>query len=149
MSADESLKEYGEKRSFSETPEPAPKVDETGLSRFVVQEHNASHLHWDFRLEMDGVLKSWAVPKGVPESPGVRRLAVQTEDHPVSYIGFEGTIAPGQYGAGTVKIWDKGTFTLEKRSEKEYLFALRGERLSGDYALVHTNGKQWLIRKRK
>jgi bifunctional non-homologous end joining protein LigD len=149
MGVDEPLKEYSQKRSFDETPEPRPAAEETGLSRFVVQEHNASHLHWDFRLELDGVLKSWAVPKGVPQAPGVRRLAVQTEDHPVSYIDFEGTIAPGQYGAGTVKIWDKGTFSLEKRTEKEYLFALHGERLSGNYALIHTNGKQWLLLKRK
>lgn len=121
----------------------------TEEARFVVQEHHASHLHWDFRLEMDDVLKSWAVPKGVPEEPGVKRLAVEVEDHPVSYIGYEGTIPEGQYGAGEVKIWDHGTYTLTERGPNKIIFKLNGERLSGPYVLTRMKGgKEWLIWKR-
>lgn len=149
MTSDNSLEEYAGKRHFGKTSEPEPIVKETGLNRFVVQEHHASRLHWDFRLEMDGVLKSWAVPKGVPEEPGVRRLAVQTEDHPVDYIDFEGHIAEGQYGAGDVKIWDSGTYTLDKRRPDEILVTLEGKRLHGGYALINTRDDQWLMMKRK
>ena len=149
MSKTDSLREYAEKRRFDKTPEPEPKVKETGQCRFVVQEHHSSHLHWDFRLEMDGVLKSWAVPKGPPEAPGVRRLAVETEDHPVDYIDFEGEIEGGQYGAGTVKIWDRGTYDLEEQDEKKLVFVLHGDRLSGGYVLVNTNADNWLFLKRK
>ena len=123
--------------------------EDMGTQRFVVQEHHASHLHWDFRLELDGVLKSWAVPKGIPEEPGVRRLAIQTEDHPVSYINFEGEIEEGRYGAGIVKIWDTGDFELEERDPKKLVFVLRGRRLQGGYALVHTREDQWILLKRK
>lgn len=150
-----SLDEYVSKRRFDETPEPKAKYAETGKSRFVVQEHHASRLHWDFRLEMDGVLKSWAVPKGPPEEPGIRRLAVQTEDHPIGYIDFEGEIADGNYGAGTVAIWDHGTFDLEERDEKKLVFTLHGDRLTGGYALVLTSAEQsgkknmWIIQKMK
>jgi bifunctional non-homologous end joining protein LigD len=144
-----SLDKYAEKRHFDETPEPGPEVQDTGRHRFVVQEHHASNLHWDFRLEMDGVLKSWAVPKGPPEAPGVRRLAVQVEDHPVSYINFEGEIAEGQYGAGEVKIWDSGAYDIEKNEPNEKLFTLHGHRLDGRYALIHTKDKQWIMLKRK
>ncbi|MDH7482502.1 MAG: DNA polymerase ligase N-terminal domain-containing protein [Armatimonadota bacterium] len=119
------------------------------MSRFVVQEHHASHLHWDFRLEMDGVLKSWAVPKGPPESPGIRRLAVQVDDHPLDYIDFEGEIAEGEYGAGTVTIWDRGYFELKERSKDKIVFDLHGERLKGGYALIHMRGNQWIMLKRK
>lgn len=115
------------------------------MKRFVVQEHHASHLHWDFRLEKDGVLKSWAVPKGVPEKKNVKRLAVQVEDHELSYIDFEGSISEGQYGAGTVKIWDNGTYDLESESSKRIVFELHGRRLEGKYTLVHLKDKQWLI----
>jgi DNA ligase D-like protein (predicted 3'-phosphoesterase) len=143
------LESYKKKRQLSKTPEPGPKIKKTKLSRFVVQEHRASHLHWDFRLELDGALKSWAVPRGLPEEPGIRRLAVEVEDHPVGYINFEGTIPKGEYGAGTVKIWDKGTFTLKRRTEDAYEFWLKGKRLKGKYALIRFKGKNWLILKTK
>jgi len=98
---------------------------------------------------MEGVLRSWAVPKGVPGEPGVRRLAVQVEDHPVDYIDFAGKIPEGEYGAGTVEIWDKGEFTLEGKTPDQLEFTLRGEKLSGGYVLIHTDGKNWLLIKRK
>ena len=143
------LEEYRKKRKFYITSEPAGEVNSGEGNRFVVQRHQASHLHYDFRLEIDGVLKSWAVPKGVPEAPGIRRLAVQTEDHPVDYIDFAGTIPEGEYGAGTVEIWDKGTFRLDKETAAQLEFTLEGERLSGAYVLIHTDGKNWLLIKRK
>lgn len=115
------------------------------MSRFVVQEHHASHLHWDFRLEKDGVLKSWAVPKGVPEKKGIKRLAIQVEDHQLSYIDFEGTISEGEYGAGTVKVWDNGVYELESETDKRIVFELKGKRLKGSYSLVHLKDKQWLL----
>jgi DNA ligase D-like protein (predicted 3'-phosphoesterase) len=117
-------------------------------ARFVVQEHNASHLHWDFRLELDSVLKSWAVPKEPPVEPGVKRLAVQVEDHDVSYITFEGVIPEGSYGAGTVKIWDSGTFELGSRSDEKIVFVLRGKKMKGKYVLLKfakTGEKNWLL----
>lgn len=118
--------------------------------RFVVQRHHATHLHYDFRLEMDNVLKSWAVPKEPPSQPGIRRLAVEVEDHPVSYIDFEGTIPEGMYGAGKVEIWDKGTYTLKNRSEDKIEFTLYGEKLAGDYTLIRFKGdKNWLLLKKK
>lgn len=144
-----SLEKYRDKRSFAQTPEPMPKVKRAGRSRFVVQEHHASRLHWDFRLELDGVLKSWAVPRGPPEEPGIKRLAVEVEDHPVDYITFEGTIPKGQYGAGTVRIWDKGTFKLKHRTDKIYEFWLKGKRLNGKFALVRFKDKNWLMLKSK
>lgn len=115
------------------------------MSRFVVQEHHASHLHWDFRLEKDGTLKSWAVPKGPPEKKLVKRLAIQVEDHDLDYIDFEGEIAEGEYGAGSVKIWDNGTYTPESESSKSIVFELNGKRLKGKYSLVHLKDKQWLL----
>jgi len=114
-----------------------------------VQEHHATRLHWDFRLELDGTLKSWAVPRGPPEEPGIRRLAIEVEDHPVDYITFHGTIPEGEYGAGTVKIWDKGTFKLKTRTDKVYEFWLKGERLNGKYTLVRFKDKNWLMMKAK
>lgn len=105
-----SLREYTRKRDFRETAEPKAHRGNSEKHRYVIQKHAASHLHYDFRLEVDGVLKSWAVPKGIPFKKGEKRLAVQVEDHPVSYIKFEGSIPKGQYGGGTVMIWDEGFF---------------------------------------
>lgn len=116
-------------------------------NRFVVQKHAARRLHWDFRLELDGVLKSWAVPKGPPEESGIRRLAVEVEDHPVSYINFHGTIPKGEYGAGRVEIWDKGKFRLKQRTENIYEFYLTGKRLKGRFTIVRMKGKNWLMLK--
>ena len=117
--------------------------------RFVVQKHNATHLHYDFRLEMDNVLKSWAVPKGPPTEPGIRRLAVQVEDHALTWIDFEGTIPKGEYGAGTVEIWDKGTYTLKNRTEKLIEFALEGTKLGGNYTLINFKENNWLLIRKK
>jgi bifunctional non-homologous end joining protein LigD len=147
----EPLNEYRTKRDFSKTEEPrgsaAPEV-----AIFVVQEHHASHLHYDFRLSMDGVLKSWAVPKGVPEEKGIKHLAVQTEDHPMEYASFEGNIPKGEYGGGQVIIWDHGGYVLEHRDQDKLVIELRGNRLKGRYSLVRFKGresspKNWLIMK--
>ncbi|HEY92018.1 MAG TPA: 3'-phosphoesterase [Dehalococcoidia bacterium] len=143
------LREYRTKRDFEHTPEPEGIIADIGESRFVVQKHQASHLHYDFRLELDGVLKSWAVPKGPPLEPGIRRLAVQVEDHPVSYIDFSGSIPEGEYGAGFVEIWDRGTYTLDRQETDLMEITLRGEKLNGEYVLVHTGDKNWLLMKRK
>ncbi|MFH0956179.1 MAG: DNA polymerase ligase N-terminal domain-containing protein [Candidatus Falkowbacteria bacterium] len=145
------LEKYRAKRKFSKTPEPKGVVKKNSLSRFVVQKHQASHLHYDFRLKHEGVLKSWAVPKGVPQLPGVKRLAVAVEDHPVDYIKFSGIIPEGEYGAGTVEIWDKGKWqaldgSLERGSMK---FNLVGKKLKGEYILVRLKDKKnWLIYKK-
>ena len=120
-----------------------------GQHRFVVQKHQATHLHYDFRLEIAGVLRSWAVPKGPPLESGIRRLAVRVEDHPVDYIDFAGEIPQGEYGAGSVEIWDTGEFDLEKESADILEFSLRGKKLSGSYALIHTDDKNWLFIRRK
>jgi DNA ligase D-like protein (predicted 3'-phosphoesterase) len=121
------------------------------MGRFVVQRHDASRLHWDFRLEMDGVLKSWAVPKEPPTRPGLRRLAVAVEDHDLDYIDFRGVIPEGEYGAGTVEIWDRGDFELESRKPKKIVFELHGEKMKGRYTLVHFTEKaeNWLLFKNK
>ena len=115
--------------------------------RFIVQEHHARRLHWDFRLELDSVLKSWAVPKGPPVEPGIKRLAVQVDDHPLSYFGFEGTIPQGGYGAGEVKVWDKGVYILELRAPRKYHVFLKGRKLKGDYRLINFKDKNWLMYK--
>ena len=119
------------------------------MSRFVIHKHKATHLHYDFRLEMEGVLKSWAVPKGVPEEPGVKRLAVAVEDHPLDYIDFEGIIPESQYGAGRVEIWDSGEYELESIEKNKLVFILHGKKAKGRYAMIHTNDKNWLIFKIK
>ena len=122
----------------------------TPTGRFVVQKHDATRLHYDFRLEMDEVLKSWAIPKELPTVPNIKRLAVEVEDHPVSYITFEGTIPEGEYGAGTVEMWDKGTYTLKSRSNNTIVFTLYGQKLAGDYILVRfKEDKNWLFFKKK
>jgi DNA ligase D-like protein (predicted 3'-phosphoesterase) len=117
--------------------------------RFVVQEHEAKTHHYDFRLEMDGVLKSWAVPKGISSRAGERRLAIQVDDHDLAYADFEGELEEGVYGAGTVKIWDRGAYELVNRKAEKIVFDLKGERLKGSYVLVHTKEKLWLIMKMK
>jgi DNA ligase D-like protein (predicted 3'-phosphoesterase) len=144
------LDEYLSKRDFSVTPEP--KSGETlGENKiFVVQEHSARRLHYDLRLERQGVLKSWAVPKGIPQKTGDKRLAVQTEDHPLEYQKFEGTIPKGQYGAGIVRIWDKGSYELKVWEDDKIEFMLSGEKLHGLYALVRlkkATEKDWLLMK--
>jgi len=117
---------------------------------YVIQRHVATRLHYDLRLEMDGVLKSWAVPKEPPVEPGVRRLAVQVEDHPVDYADFEGIIPEGEYGAGTVEIWDKGTYKLIDEKESKLIVDIDGEKLKGTYVLVRFKGpKNWLFFKKK
>jgi DNA ligase D-like protein (predicted 3'-phosphoesterase) len=151
------LEEYNKKRDFEKTSEPKPEVKKTsGDLIFVVQKHNASHLHYDLRLERNGVLKSWAVPKEPPLAEGIKRLAVQVEDHPFSYANFEGTIPEGEYGAGTVEIWDKGTYTASKFEDKEILFTLKGKKMNGDYILIKLKPsprfkgeKNWLLFKTK
>ena len=146
------LEEYNKKRKFGKTKEPEGKAKSTGMNIFVVQEHHASHLHWDLRLEMDGVLKSWAVPKEPPTEPGIKRLAVMTEDHPIDYASFEGEIPKGLYGAGTVKIWDNGTYELKNRTEEKIEFILKGKKLKGGYVLIRfkrAGPKNWLFFKTK
>jgi bifunctional non-homologous end joining protein LigD len=147
-----SLKEYARKRNFQKTAEPKGSIEKVSQNRFVIQKHEASHLHYDFRLEMDGTLKSWAVPKGVPYTKGEKRLAMEVEDHPVSYIGFEGTIPKGQYGGGTVMVWDQGTYEPLSKSPSAELasgklhFVLHGKKLNGEWYLVRLReGNQWLL----
>ncbi|HVC75549.1 MAG TPA: non-homologous end-joining DNA ligase [Candidatus Micrarchaeaceae archaeon] len=141
------LAEYEAKRDFTKTSEPGAKVSPKAAKapRFVVQEHHARSLHWDFRLERDGVLVSWAVPKGVPADPKKNHLAVHVEDHPVSYINFAGEIPAGEYGGGQVSIWDEGTYETEKWSDREVMIVLRGKRVQGRYVLFRTDGKNWMI----
>ena len=142
------LERYRAKRDFRRTPEPTGGKrggDSDGGGRFVVQEHDATRLHWDLRLERDGVLVSWAIPNGIPMSPKENRLAVHVEDHPLDYIDFEGVIPEG-YGAGTVKLWDTGTYDLEKWEPKEVIVTFHGNRLNGKYVLFQTrSAKDWMI----
>ncbi|WP_445163719.1 ATP-dependent DNA ligase [Mycobacterium sp. Dal123C01] len=145
------LTKYRGMRDASKTPEPVPSskpVVGQG-NTFVIQEHHARRLHYDFRLEKDGVLVSWAVPKNLPETTAVNHLAVHTEDHPLEYGGFEGNIPKGEYGAGKVVIWDAGTYEAEKFNDDEVIVNLRGTRISGRYALIQTKGDQWLAHRMK
>src|SRR5574341_959129 len=142
------LDEYKKMRDFARSPEPEGGRRDSAGNIFVVHEHDASHLHYDLRLEIGGVLRSWAVPKEPPEKEGVKRLAIQTEDHPLEYADFEGTIPEGMYGAGTVRIWDRGEFRLEEKVSDRLLFELKGKRLIGKYALIKTKFKgkdSWLF----
>lgn len=169
------LEEYKRKRRFEETPEPPPQLEKKSGHRFVVQKHSATRLHYDFRLEMEGVLKSWAVPKGPSLDPADKRLAMQVEDHPVSYFDFEGTIPEGNYGAGTVMVWDVGTWqplspqpvkgkfvpgtdaeAIAMLQKGDFKIRLHGKRLNGDFALIHmksrrpgTKGTEWLLIKKQ
>jgi bifunctional non-homologous end joining protein LigD len=155
------LEEYQRKRSFRSTPEPPPKVEKKAGNRFVVQKHRASHLHYDFRLEMEGVLKSWAVPKGPSLDPADKRLAMMVEDHPVSYFDFEGIIPEGNYGAGTVMVWDMGTWYPEGDASEmlkhgDLKFRLEGKKLRGGFVLAHmrsrrpgSKGTEWLLIKHR
>jgi len=169
------LEEYKRKRRFEETPEPPPKVEKKSGHRFVVQKHRATRLHYDFRLELEGVLKSWAVPKGPSLDPADKRLAMQVEDHPVSYFDFEGTIPEGNYGAGSVMVWDVGTWeplspepvkgrfvpgtdaeAVAMLKKGDFKIRLHGKRLNGDFAMIHikarrpgSKGTEWLLIKKQ
>ena len=155
------LEEYQRKRRFAETPEPPPKVGKKDQHRFIVQKHRASRLHFDFRLEMDGVLKSWAVPKGPSLDPNDKRLAMMVEDHPVSYFDFEGIIPPGNYGAGTVQVWDVGTWEPlgdphQMMEKGDFKFRLNGKKLKGEFVLARmhsrrpgSKGTEWLLIKKR
>jgi bifunctional non-homologous end joining protein LigD len=163
---DDKLTTYRGKRDAAKTPEPVPApgagttggADRAGAadkagdgaagerdSRFVIQEHHARRLHWDLRLERDGVLVSWAVPKGIPRDPKTNHLAVHTEDHPLEYATFEGQIPKGEYGAGRMTIWDSGTYETQKWTDREVMVVLHGSRASGRYVLFQTGGKNWMI----
>ena len=160
----QSLKEYRRKRDFDVTPEPdgsaAPSAISESALRYVIQKHQASHLHYDFRLEWGGVLLSWAIPKGPSLDPSVKRLAAQVEDHPVEYGGFEGVIPKGEYGGGTVMLWDRGTWAPEEPDvdaalrKGELKFSLAGQKLRGSWVLVRTrlgsgSKPQWLLIKHR
>jgi bifunctional non-homologous end joining protein LigD len=146
-----SLDDYQRKRDPARTPEPMPDTPapSDGQPLFVVQEHHARRLHYDFRLERDGVLVSWAVPKGVPEDPATNHLAVHTEDHPMAYAWFSGEIPKGEYGAGTVTIWDRGTYDTVKWTDREVKVVLRGRRLSGGYTVFRTRGDDWMMHRER
>jgi bifunctional non-homologous end joining protein LigD len=143
------LERYREIRDFEATPEPAgadlAEAPAPDRPRFVVQEHHATALHWDLRLERDGVLASWAVPKGIPPDPKENHLAVHTEDHPMEYLDFAGDIPEGNYGAGVMKIWDRGTYDCHKWNDREVQVTFAGGRVQGRYALFQTDGRNWMI----
>jgi bifunctional non-homologous end joining protein LigD len=145
------LGEYRGKRHAARTPEPLPArvptgpVPGGGNDTFVIQQHHARSLHWDLRLERDGVLVSWAVPRGIPRDPDRNHLAVHTEDHPVEYADFHGEIPTGEYGGGTMHIYDRGTYETEKWRDDEVIVVLHGTRVGGRYVLFQTDGKDWMI----
>lgn len=148
-----SLKKYWAKRDFKKTSEPKGEVLKTKKQRFVVQKHRTldKRVHYDFRLEIGGVLKSWAVPKGPPQKAGEKRLAVEVEDHPLEYGSFEGVIPEGQYGAGRVEIWDKGKLEIKEKTANSIKFILSGKKLKGDFSIFHPSTfekKNWLLVKK-
>ena len=147
-----SLSQYSKKRNLSKTSEPKPKIKKSSSKKliYVIHKHHASHLHWDLRLEMLGVLKSWAVPKEPPTIKGEKRLAIQVEDHPLAYAKFKGIIPEGNYGAGKVEIWDKGNYELISKDKKKIEINFSGKKLKGKYILIKTNygskpEKSWLF----
>jgi DNA ligase D-like protein (predicted 3'-phosphoesterase) len=144
------LKEYKKKRKFKKTLEPLINEKKTKKRIFVIHKHHASHLHWDLRLEMQKVLKSWAIPKQPPKSKNIKRLAINVEDHPLSYANFQGEIPKNQYGAGKVEIWDRGELIIIKKEQKKIEFELKGKKLKGHYILIKTSygskpEKTWLF----
>ena len=156
-----SLRKYTEKRHFDKTPEPAPSEASRsgGALQYCVQRHHATHLHYDLRLEVGGALKSWAVPKGPTLDPTEKRLAMMVEDHPIEYGSFEGVIPKGNYGAGSVMLWDRGTYELlgeasaeEQLARGDFKFRLHGEKIIGEFAIVRMKrgkGNEWLLLKKK
>jgi len=151
-----SLKEYKKKRDFKKTQEPEETKTGNKLEGliYVIQEHDASHLHFDLRLEEDGVLKSWAVPKSPPQEEGIRRLAIETEDHPLGYEDFEGIIPKGEYGAGKVKIWDRGDYLPLETTVSKRIMEINGKKMNGRYCLIRLKpkdpkDKNWLFFKLK
>lgn len=156
-SEDKDIDKYNEKRDLDKSGEPEAKKSGSDQQRFSFQKHDAQNLHYDFRLECDGVLKSWAIPKGPSTDPSEKRLAIRTEDHPVDYLTFEGKIPEDEYGAGPVLLWDQGTFEniTEKDGEKQalkealddghFLVKLKGEKIKGGYAMTHTDNDRWLF----
>ncbi|HEY0700942.1 MAG TPA: DNA polymerase ligase N-terminal domain-containing protein [Micromonospora sp.] len=143
------LGEYRRRRDSRRTPEPVPDRVRRGRpgNRFVVQQHHARRLHWDLRLERDGVLVSWAVPRGLPRDSNRNHLAVHTEDHPLEYLTFSGEIPKGEYGGGRMTIFDHGTYSCDKWRDDEVSVTLRGDRVSGRYVLFHTDGRNWMVRR--
>jgi len=144
------LKQYSKKRNLKKSGEPKAKVKKSKGKIFVIHRHDASHLHWDLRLEIAGVLKSWAVPKEPPRTKAIKRLAIEVEDHPIDYAKFEGIIPEGHYGAGKVEIWDNGTFELIEKDAKKIEFKLKGKKMKGTFVLVKTKygakpEKSWLF----
>ena len=147
------LNEYKKKRNFKETPEPSDNKKHKSLNLvYVIQKHHASHLHYDLRLEMNGVLKSWAIPKLPPRKKGLKRLAVKVEDHPLGYEKFEGEIPKGQYGAGKVENWDSGTYSIIEKDKDLIVISIDGKKLTGEYCLVKTKfqgqEKNWIFFKK-
>ncbi len=159
MASKEKLEEYHSKRNFDLTKEPFGDISKTGENIWVIQKHDATNLHYDLRIQIDGVLKSWAVPKGPSLDPSDKRLAIQTEDHPMEYADFEGTIPEKEYGGGTIMVWDAGTYkfdpdkndydTINEAYKTGHIkISLKGHKLVGDFMLIRTNQKkanQWLF----
>ena len=146
------LTKYKEKRNLKRSGEPKAEIKKSKTKIWVIQEHHASHLHWDLRLEMNGVLKSWAIPKQPPRTKGIKRLAIHVEDHPLAYANFHGIIPKGNYGAGKVEIWDKGKYELIEKTKDKIEFKLNGKKLNGTYVLIKTSygskpQKSWLFMK--